>query len=166
MPDDSMFTLQAADASEAADAADAGEAADADEADDATDADAGDAADADDATGAADADDATGAADADDAADAEYVCGDCGADDATDAGEAADAEYVCGDCGRAFHTEDLRVLHRGVRHPDAIDPAAQEAYREAYLEEERAIRSFRIRALGVLVVLYFGLLFLYVVYAS
>ena len=131
-----MFTLQAADASEAADAADAGEAADADEADDATDADAGDAADADDATGAADADDA------------------------------ADAEYVCGDCGRAFHTEDLRVLHRGVRHPDAIDPAAQEAYREAYLEEERAIRSFRIRALGVLVVLYFGLLFLYVVYAS
>ena len=145
MPDDSMFTLQAADASEAADAADAGEAADADEADDATDADAGDAADADDATGAADADDATGAADADDA---------------------ADAEYVCGDCGRAFHTEDLRVLHRGVRHPDAIDPAAQEAYREAYLEEERAIRSFRIRALGVLVVLYFGLLFLYVVYAS
>ena len=136
MPDDSMFTLQAADASEAADAADAGEAADADEADDATDADAGDAADADDATGAADADDA------------------------------ADAEYVCGDCGRAFHTEDLRVLHRGVRHPDAIDPAAQEAYREAYLEEERAIRSFRIRALGVLVVLYFGLLFLYVVYAS
>ena len=158
MPDDSMFTLQAADASEAADAADAGEAADADEADDATDADAGEAADADDATGAADdAADADDATDADDAADA---------DDATDAGEAADAEYVCGDCGRAFHTEDLRVLHRGVRHPDAIDPAAQEAYREAYLEEERAIRSFRIRALGVLVVLYFGLLFLYVVYAS
>ena len=154
MPDDSMFTLQAADASEAADAADAGEAADADEADDATDADAGDAADADDATGAADADDATGAADADDAT------------GAADADDAADAEYVCGDCGRAFHTEDLRVLHRGVRHPDAIDPAAQEAYREAYLEEERAIRSFRIRALGVLVVLYFGLLFLYVVYAS
>jgi hypothetical protein len=77
-----------------------------------------------------------------------------------------DAEYVCDDCGRAFHTEDLRILHRGVRHPDALDAAEQDAYREVYREEERAIRSFRIRALGVLVVLYFGLLFLYVIYAS
>ena len=128
MPDDSMFTLQATDASEVTDAASADDAAD--------------------------------AASTDDAADA------AGADDAADAAGADDAEYVCGDCGRAFYTEDLRVLHRGVRHPDAVDSAAQEAYREAYLEEERAIRSFRIRALGVLVVLYFGLLFLYVVYAS
>jgi len=81
-------------------------------------------------------------------------------------GNAADAGYACDDCGRAFHTEDLLVLHRGVRHPGVIDAAEQEAYREAYAEEERAIRSFRIRALGVLVVLYFGLLFLYVLYAS
>ncbi|MBB6647220.1 DNA-binding protein [Halobellus ruber] len=81
----------------------------------------------------------------------------------TDDGAAA---YVCGDCGRAFHSEDLRVLHRGVRHPDALDAAEQDAYREVYRDEERAIRSFRIRALGVLVVLYFGLLFLYVIYAS
>ena len=79
---------------------------------------------------------------------------------------AADAEYVCVDCGRAFHAADLRVLHRGVRHPDALNAAEREAYREAYAAEERAIRSFRIRALGVLVVLYFGLLFLYVVYAT
>ena len=81
-------------------------------------------------------------------------------------GGTGDAEYVCADCGRAFHTDDLRVLHRGVRHPDALDAAEREAYREAYAKEERAIRSFRIRALGVLVVLYFGLLFLYVVYAT
>jgi len=79
---------------------------------------------------------------------------------------AAGATYVCSDCGRAFHTEDLRVLHRGVRHPSALDAAEQQAYRAVYSEEERAIRSFRIRALGILVVLYFGLLFLYVVYAS
>jgi hypothetical protein len=77
-----------------------------------------------------------------------------------------DAAYVCDDCGRAFHSEDLRVLHRGVRHPETLDAAEQDAYREVYREEERAIRSFRIRALGVLVVLYFGLLFLYVIYAS
>jgi hypothetical protein len=149
MPDDSMFTLQATDASEAADAADADDAASASEGTDAAD--------------AADASEVTDAASADDAADA---AGADGADDAAGADGAEDAEYVCGDCGRAFYTEDLRVLHRGVRHPETIDPAAQEAYREAYREEERAIRSFRIRALGVLVVLYFGLLFLYVVYAS
>lgn len=78
----------------------------------------------------------------------------------------SEAAYVCDDCGRAFHTVDLRILHRGVRHPSALDATEQEAYREAYREEERAIRSFRIRALFVLVVLYFGLLFLYVIYAS
>jgi hypothetical protein len=85
---------------------------------------------------------------------------------APDGSAAADAEYACADCGRTFHTQDLRILHRGVRHPSALDAEEQEAYREAYREEERAIRSFRIRALLILVVLYFGLLFLYVVYAS
>ena len=78
----------------------------------------------------------------------------------------SDATDVCDDCGRAFHTADLRVLHRGVRHPDALSEAERDAYREAYADEEAAIRSFRIRALGLLVVLYFGLLFLYVIYAS
>jgi transposase-like protein len=77
-----------------------------------------------------------------------------------------DATYVCDDCGRAFHTEDLRVLHRGVRHPEVLSPTERDAYREAYADEEAAIRSFRIRALGILVALYFGLLFLYVIYAS
>jgi hypothetical protein len=155
MPDDSMFTLQATDASEVTDAASADDAASASEG-----TDAADAADASEGTDAADADDAASASEGTDAADADDAADAAGADGADD------AEYVCGDCGRAFYTEDLRVLHRGVRHPETIDPAAQEAYREAYREEERAIRSFRIRALGVLVVLYFGLLFLYVVYAS
>lgn len=91
------------------------------------------------------------------------------ADADTEAGvdaNATDANCVCADCGRAFHTEDLLILHRGVRHPEVLDAAEKEAYREVYREEERAIRSFRIRALGILVVLYFGLLFLYVIYAS
>ena len=78
----------------------------------------------------------------------------------------SDARYVCDDCNRTFHTADLRVLHRGVRHPEALSDAERDAYREAYADEEAAIRSFRIRALGTLVVLYFGLLFLYVIYAS
>ena len=81
-------------------------------------------------------------------------------------GDHSNARYVCDDCGRAFHTPDLRVLHRGVRHPEALSDAERDAYRETYADEEAAIRSFRIRALGILVVLYFGLLFLYVIYAS
>ena len=91
---------------------------------------------------------------------------DDGSEPHREAGTADSAAYVCSDCGRAFHTDDLLILHRGVRHPSALDAAEQEAYREAYQKEERAIRSFRIRALGILVVLYFGLLFLFVVYAS
>ena len=75
-------------------------------------------------------------------------------------------EYVCDVCGRAFYTDDLLVLHRGVRHPSVLDEAERDAYRDAYAAEERAIRSFRIRALGILVLLYFGFLFLYVFYAS
>jgi len=74
--------------------------------------------------------------------------------------------YDCEDCGRQFYTEDLLILHRGVTHPNALDEAERDAYREAYAAEERAIRSFRLRALGILVLLYFGFLFLYVFYAS
>jgi hypothetical protein len=82
------------------------------------------------------------------------------------AGGRAGPEHVCDVCGRAFHTDDLLVLHRGVRHPDVLAAAEREAYREVYAAEERALRSFRIRALGGIVLLYFGLLFLYVFYAS
>ncbi|MFA1612009.1 DNA-binding protein [Halobellus rubicundus] len=94
------------------------------------------------------------------------TAGDDGRSDGADAEASADPAFDCGDCGRAFHTEDLLVLHRGVRHPNALDAADQEAYREAYAAEEREIRSFRLRALAVLVLLYFGFLFLYVIYAS
>ncbi|WP_336024921.1 DNA-binding protein [Halobellus salinisoli] len=76
------------------------------------------------------------------------------------------ADYACEDCGRRFYTEDLLNLHRGVTHPSALDEAERDAYREVYAAEERAIRSFRLRALGILVLLYFGFLFLYVFYAS
>ncbi|WP_049987153.1 hypothetical protein [Halobellus rufus] len=84
----------------------------------------------------------------------------------TDDDRAERADHVCADCGRRFYTEDLLVLHRGVTHPEALDAAERDAYREAYAAEERAIRSFRLRALGILVLLYFGFLFLYVIYAS
>lgn len=85
----------------------------------------------------------------------------------TDASEATAGtdEFACRTCGRTFPTDRLRVLHRGVRHPDDLTAAERESYREAYLAEEEEIRSFRIRALGMLVVLYFGFLIVYALIA-
>ncbi|MFC6824596.1 DNA-binding protein [Halopelagius fulvigenes] len=74
-------------------------------------------------------------------------------------------EFACRTCGRTFPTDRLRILHRGVRHPADVTEAERESYREAYLEEEAEIRSFRIRALGVLVLLYFGFLIVYALIA-
>lgn len=84
----------------------------------------------------------------------------------TDASDGpADDEFVCRTCGRTFPTDRLRTLHRGVRHPNDLTEAERESYREAYLEEEAEIRSFRLRALGILVVLYFGFLIAYALIA-
>lgn len=92
------------------------------------------------------------------------------ADRRTDADATADADaaerYTCRVCGRAFPEPRLLVLHRGVRHADALTEGEKEAYVEAYRDEEAALRSFRIRALAVLVVLYFGVLFLYIGFAG
>jgi hypothetical protein len=70
-------------------------------------------------------------------------------------------DFACRTCGRAFPTDRLLILHRGVRHPSDLTADERESYREAYLAEEAEIRSFRIRALGVLVALYFGFLIAY-----
>jgi hypothetical protein len=78
----------------------------------------------------------------------------------------ASGSHVCRVCGRAFPEPRLLVLHRGVRHAGALTDEEKEAYVEAYQEEEAALHSFRIRALAVLVVLYFGVLFLYIGFAG
>jgi hypothetical protein len=88
-------------------------------------------------------------------------------DGATDStADAAAGSVGCDVCGREFPTDRLLVLHRGVRHPSALSAAERESYREVYLDEEDRIRSFRLRALAVLVVLYFGFLFLYAGFAG
>lgn len=85
---------------------------------------------------------------------------------ATDGRTDAAGSHACRVCGREFPETRLLALHRGVRHPDRLTEEETEAYREAYREEEREIRSFRLRALAVLVVLYFGFLFLYAGFAG
>jgi hypothetical protein len=72
----------------------------------------------------------------------------------------------CSYCGGAFPTERLRDLHRGLEHYDDIDETERDAYEAAYVSEGEDLRSFRLRALAVLVVLYFGFLLTYAVVAT
>jgi hypothetical protein len=69
----------------------------------------------------------------------------------------------CSYCGTPFPDEELLALHRGLDHYDDLDDAERDAYEDAYLAENADLRSFRLRALAALVVLYFGFLMLYAV---
>ncbi|EJN60130.1 hypothetical protein SAMN04487950_2484 [Halogranum rubrum] len=79
--------------------------------------------------------------------------------------DAPDAAYICATCGQAYPTETLLIHHRGIRHPDDLSETELEQYHEAYAEEEATLRRFRIIALGGIVLLYFGFLFMYAVFA-
>jgi hypothetical protein len=84
------------------------------------------------------------------------------ADPARESAAPADAPR-CSYCGRPFPDEQLLALHRGLEHYDDLDESERDAYEDAYLAENAALRSFRLRALAALVVLYFGFLMLYAV---
>lgn len=73
--------------------------------------------------------------------------------------------HTCEYCGRALPAADLLVLHRGLAHPDELDDAERERFRETYRSESDDISRFRIAAVGVLVLLYFGFLFTYILVA-
>jgi hypothetical protein len=82
----------------------------------------------------------------------------------TDSSPAAPAAAPrCSYCGEPFPNERLRALHRGLDHYDELDETEREAFEDAYLEENEDLRSFRLRALAALVVLYFGFLMIYAV---
>ncbi|WP_302081355.1 DUF7410 domain-containing protein [Salinibaculum rarum] len=82
---------------------------------------------------------------------------------ATDGGDSADdLEYadapdavVCEYCGAPFADEELRALHRGHAHSDALTDDQRAAFEAAYQDEQAEIRQFRLKALGLLVLLYF-----------
>jgi hypothetical protein len=76
-----------------------------------------------------------------------------------DAGDA----HVCSYCRRPFASDDLLALHRGQTHPDRLTDAEREAFEAAYEDEQGAIRRFRLKALGTLILLYFGFLMIYAV---
>ena len=78
-----------------------------------------------------------------------------------DAPEPADA--TCDRCAERFPNERLRDLHRGLEHYRDLDGEEREAYETAYESETEDLRSFRLRALAALVLLYFGFLLTYAV---
>jgi hypothetical protein len=74
----------------------------------------------------------------------------------------ADA-VVCDRCGRPFAAERLLVLHRGLAHATDLTSGERTAFEAAYDDEQETIRRFRLKALGSLVVIYFGFLMIYAV---
>jgi hypothetical protein len=73
------------------------------------------------------------------------------------------ADATCGHCDERFPSERLRDLHRGLEHYRDLDDSERAAYEGAYESENEDLRSFRLRALAVLVALYFGFLMTYAV---
>ncbi|MFC7137418.1 DUF7410 domain-containing protein [Halobaculum litoreum] len=71
--------------------------------------------------------------------------------------------HECPRCGRPFARERHRDLHLGQSHPDltADERAAYDAARD---DEAADLRRFRIVSLGLLVLFYFGFLFLFAIF--
>jgi hypothetical protein len=69
--------------------------------------------------------------------------------------------HECPYCGRPFAREEWLALHRGLEHPSRLDNEEVAAFRDAHDEEEEAIGTFRLQALGALVLVYFCLLMIY-----
>jgi hypothetical protein len=69
--------------------------------------------------------------------------------------------HECRYCGRPFAREEWLALHRGLEHPAELDDDEVAAFRDAHDAEEEQLGSFRLQALGALVVIYFCLLMIY-----
>lgn len=71
------------------------------------------------------------------------------------------APHVCAYCGRAFARPDWLALHRGLAHEARLNDGERAAFADAREREAAALRKFRLKALAVLVVLYFGFVMAY-----
>ncbi|WP_254529204.1 DUF7410 domain-containing protein [Natrinema gelatinilyticum] len=66
----------------------------------------------------------------------------------------------CPYCDRPFRRDRYESLHRGLAHPERLSVRERAAFDRARDEENPAVRRVRLHAIGVLVLLYFGLLIL------
>ncbi len=71
----------------------------------------------------------------------------------------------CDYCGHPFPTTYRLVLHKGLEHPQQLDDDEEDAFLSARADEEDELRTLRLKALGALVLLYFGFLMLYAIVA-
>jgi len=69
--------------------------------------------------------------------------------------------FDCPYCDRRFAREEYRDLHLGQEHEERLDADERGAYEAAHDAEAEAIRLFRLKALAVLVLVYFGFLVVY-----
>jgi hypothetical protein len=74
-------------------------------------------------------------------------------------------EGECEYCGHPFPTTDRLHLHKGLEHPQQLDDDEEDAFFTARADEEDDLRKLRLKALAALVLLYFGLLFMYAIFA-
>lgn len=72
---------------------------------------------------------------------------------------------VCDHCGQPFATTERLVLHKGLEHFQALTEQEQDAFIAARSEEADDLRMLRFKALGMLIIVYFGFLFLYAIVA-
>ncbi|QLG61653.1 DUF7410 domain-containing protein [Halorarum salinum] len=72
--------------------------------------------------------------------------------------------HECPRCGAPFARERHRDLHLGLAHAE-LTAEERDRYVAASEDERADLRSFQIRALGAIVLLYFGFLFTYAVAA-
>ena len=70
-------------------------------------------------------------------------------------------EFECRHCGRPFARAEWLHLHKGLDHTGQLDDGEVAAFRDAHDTEEAQLGSFRLQALGALVVIYFCLLMIY-----
>jgi hypothetical protein len=75
--------------------------------------------------------------------------------------EVPDDAAECRYCGHPFAKTEWLALHRGLEHPAELDDEEVAAFREAHDAEENELKTFRLQALGALVVVYFFLLMIY-----
>jgi hypothetical protein len=69
--------------------------------------------------------------------------------------------HRCDYCDRPFAEASYLALHRGLAHADRVSDAEREAFATAYEVEQAELGRFRLVALGLLVLLYFGFLFVF-----
>lgn len=72
----------------------------------------------------------------------------------------------CPYCGRPLESEELLVLHEGLDHWELLDDDRRDEFQAAYADETDDLRTFRLKMLGLLVLIYFAFLFVYSYYTT